>query len=148
MLGPGPGWSPAPLLHPGLWSAGCPHASPQCHHSGRGCCQLVSPLSESRVRLALASLPYTHMQERVCQSWVQGPTPAPLCVNRPLLFQALVPRSEFIPLHLGVAAHRRLLIAITRICEARCLARPWGRNEDHGVWFSPAGRQGIKREAG
>lgn len=66
-----------------------------------------------------------------------------------------MPRSGFIPLaragvrlHLRVAACRGLLIAITKVCVARCLARPLGRNKEHRVWLSPMGRQGIKRKAG
>lgn len=38
-------------------------------------------------------------------------------------------------------------VCIIKVCVARCLAKPLGRNEDHGAQLGPAGRRassGVK----
>lgn len=144
----GMGWSPAPR--------GCTPVSGELavrrltHRAAvQGGGQPAHLPSELRVGLFLTSRveQVWEGQERVCQSWVHGHTPAPVCVNVTLFLLALAPGSGFVPLAQarvglppGVAPRRGLLIAISEVCVARCPARPLGRNGDHRVWLSPAGK--------
>lgn len=96
----GMGWSPAP------W--GCTPVSGELavrrltHRAAvQGGGQPAHLPFELRVRLLFLTSRLEQVwegQERVCQSWVHGHTPAPMCVNVTLFLLALAPGSGFVPL--------------------------------------------------
>lgn len=139
------GRSPAHWLSPGSGSAGSLRGHPDLMPLRAVAQPAHSPQSE--LGAVFASLEYCSWieragcgQERVGQGWVQVPThPSIPIVNMyPCQEAALGPKGGFAPLaQAGVRLHGDgptpgIINSVTKICVAKFLARPWGRDEDLG----------------